>query len=249
MYNLKQSVNFLTPPANSFVITIYIPLKKMEKHIVKVLSTEFVTHNVKRFTLEKPAGYTFISGQATDVSINKPGLEEELRPFTFTCLNSDDHLEFTIKIYKGHNGITEKLLDVGEGDELIVHEVFGAINFKGPGLFIAGGAGLTPFISILRQLKADNNLAGNTLLFANHTEEDIIIKNELDSLLGDNHIDIIAEPKSGKPGQRIDKDLLKQHLPEKTNYCYICGPDEFVAAMKTNLIELGMPQDHVVIEE
>ncbi len=41
----------------------------MEKHIVKVLKTEFVTHNVRRFTIEKPAGYKFISGQATDVSI------------------------------------------------------------------------------------------------------------------------------------------------------------------------------------
>jgi ferredoxin-NADP reductase len=62
----------------------------MEKHIVKVLKTEMVTHNVKRFTLEKPAGYSFVSGQATDVSINKPGLEDELHPFTFTCLNGDD---------------------------------------------------------------------------------------------------------------------------------------------------------------
>jgi len=123
----------------------------MEKHIVKILKTEMVTHNVKRFTLEKPKNYSFISGQATDVSINKPGLENELRPFTFTCLNTDPYLEFTIKIYKGHNGVTEKLLDVNSGDELILHDVFGAINYQGPGLFIAGGAGITPFISILRQ--------------------------------------------------------------------------------------------------
>jgi ferredoxin-NADP reductase len=221
----------------------------MEKHIVKVLKTEMVTHNVKRFTIEKPAGYKFISGQATDVSINKPGLEDELRPFTFTCLNGDDHLEFTIKIYKGHNGITEKLLDVNAGDELIIHEVFGAINYQGPGLFIAGGAGLTPFISIFRQLKKDNNLAGNTLLFANRTEEDIIIKNELDEMLGQNHIDIISNPLSGGQGRRIDKDIIKQYLTQQTQYCYICGPDEFVAAMKNDLLELGIAVDRIVIEQ
>ena len=184
----------------------------MEKHIVKVLKTEFVTHNVKRFTLEKPAGYTFVSGQATDVSIHKPGLENELRPFTFTCLNSDEHLEFTIKIYRGHNGVTEKLLAVNAGDEVILHEVFGAINYKGTGLFIAGGAGLTPFISILRQLKKEGKLDGNILLFANHTGEDIIIKDELDEMLGNNHIDFIAEPVAGEKGRRIDKDILKQYL-------------------------------------
>jgi len=222
----------------------------MEKHVVKVLKTEFVTHNVKRITIEKPAGYTFISGQATDVAINKPELENDLRPFTFTCLNGDDHLEFTIKIYKGHNGITEKLLDVNEDDELIIHEVFGAINYQGPGLFIAGGAGLTPFISIFRQLKLENKLAGNTLLFANRAEKDIIIKDELDEMLGKNHIDILSDPQlPGKKGRHIDKQLLKQFLPEKTGYCYICGPDEFVAIMKNNLIELGVAEDHIVIEQ
>jgi len=223
--------------------------KVMEKHIVKVLSTAFVTHNVKRFTLEKPAGYTFISGQATDVSINKPGLVDELRPFTFTCLNSDDHLEFTIKIYNGHNGITEKLADINTGDELILHEVFGAINYQGTGLFVAGGAGLTPFISILRQLKADHKLAGNVLLFANHTEDDIIIKDELDGMLGKNHIDFIAEPLSGEKGRRIDKNVLQQYLSRETKYCYICGPDEFVSQMKTSLLELGVTEDKIVIEQ
>jgi len=217
----------------------------MEKHIVKVLKTEFVTHNVKRFTLEKPAGYTFISGQATDVSINKHGLETDLHPFTFTCLDSDDHLEFTIKIYKG---MTKKLRDINAGDELIIHEVFGAINYRGPGLFIAGGAGLTPFISIFRQLKADNKLAGNTLLFANRTENDIIIKDELDEMLGQNHVDIISNPSSGQQGKHIDKDLIKQYLTSQTEYCYICGPDEFVAVMKNYLIELGVAEDKIVIE-
>ena len=218
----------------------------MEKHIVKVLKTEFVTHNVKRFTLEKPAGYSFISGQATDVSINKKGLETDLHPFTFTCLNSDNHLEFTIKIYKG---MTKKLLDINAGNELILHEVFGAINYQGPGLFIAGGAGLTPFISIFRQLKADNKLAGNALLFANRTENDIIIKDELDEMLGQNHVDIISNPSSGQQSKHIDKDLIKQYLTSQTEYCYICGPDEFVAAMKNYLIELGVAEDKIVIEQ
>src|ERR1700749_254784 len=117
----------------------------MEKHIVKVLSTTFVTHNVKRFTLERPEGYQFTSGQATDVSINKPGMEDDLHPFTFTSLNTDEHLEFTIKTYPERNGMTQKLLDINAGDELIVHEVFGAITYRGPGIFIAGGAGITPF--------------------------------------------------------------------------------------------------------
>jgi ferredoxin-NADP reductase len=222
----------------------------MEKHIVKILTTEFVTYNVKRFTLEKPAGYTFISGQATDVAINKPGLENELRPFTFTCLNGDDHLEFTIKIYTGHNGITEKLLDVNPGDELIVHEVFGAINYSGPGLFIAGGAGITPFISIFRQLKLENKLPGNVLLFANRTEDDVILKDELDQMFGDNRIDILSNPAApGKEGKHIGKELIGRYLPGKNGYCYVCGPDEFTATMVNYLRELGIHNGQIVIEQ
>ena len=45
----------------------------MAEHVVKILRTEFITPDVKRFTLERPPGYGFIPGQATDVSINATG--------------------------------------------------------------------------------------------------------------------------------------------------------------------------------
>ncbi len=221
----------------------------MEKHIVKVLKADFVTHNVKRFVVEKPAGYTFISGQATDISINKPGLKYELRPFTFTCNNDAGHLEFIIKIYEIHEGITANLLDVNEGDELIIHEVFGAINYRGPGLFIAGGAGITPFISIFRELKAQNKLAGNILLFANKTENDIILKDELYEMLGENHINILSNPVAPLPGNFINKEMLKQYINESIKYYYICGPESFTNTLVDYLLDLGIAKDRIVIEE
>jgi hypothetical protein len=49
--------------------------KIMENHIVKV-SVE-PTHDVMRFKVQKPEGYTFVSGQATDVSINTPTLKRK----------------------------------------------------------------------------------------------------------------------------------------------------------------------------
>ena len=70
--------------------------------ITKVLSTELITRDVIRFVLEKPEGINFQPGQATRVSINKPGWENKKRPFTFTSLPDDDHLEFVIKTYSSH---------------------------------------------------------------------------------------------------------------------------------------------------
>ncbi|GHN01875.1 hypothetical protein WSM22_33640 [Cytophagales bacterium WSM2-2] len=219
----------------------------MKSYIVKVLEASLVTHNVKRFKTKKPENYHFIPGQATDVAINKPGLENELRPFTFTCLPGDNYLEFIIKMYTGHNGMTENLIKVNTGDELIVHEVFGTIQFKGPGLFIAAGAGITPFISILRQLKGQQLLKGNTLIFANRTETDIILKSELHEILGENYTDVIEFPVIGI-GKRIDKELLKRHII-LGGFCYVCGPDKFTEIMVQTLLELGVSKSNIVIEQ
>jgi ferredoxin-NADP reductase len=222
----------------------------MMNHIVKILSIEDVTHNVKRFIVEKPVGYAFIPGQATDVAINKPGLENELRPFTFTSLNDWNYLEFTIKIYKGHDGITEKLGLLSIGDELIVHEVFGTIQYKGPGVFIAGGAGITPFLSIFRQLNQTGDVQGNTLLFANHNEDDIICRAELSYLLGENFVNLLREPNDPEiKSEVIDEELLLGFSAINTNYWYICGPDAFTNAMLGYLENLGIKKEQIVIEQ
>ncbi|WEK18374.1 MAG: FAD-binding oxidoreductase [Candidatus Pedobacter colombiensis] len=219
-------------------------------HVVKILSVEDVTHNVRRFVIEKPLGFTFIPGQATDVSINKAELRDELRPFTFTSLNEWGYLEFTIKIYKGHHGITEQLAKLKTGDELIIHEVFGTIHYKGSGVFIAGGAGITPFIAILRQLRHDGLLEGNTLLFANYNESDIILKTELKYILGDKDINVLKDPlDKALTGKTIDRELLKAYIGKKGTYYYVCGPDAFTAAMVGFLEELGVEKRYVVIEE
>ena len=103
----------------------------MEEHIVKILNINQVTHDVKRFRVEKPKGYAFVPGQATEISINTRELRDEKRPFTFTCLNTDPYLEFTIKIYSNRNGITNELGKLKEGAELIIWDVWGAISYKG----------------------------------------------------------------------------------------------------------------------
>jgi len=146
------------------------------ENIVKIIDVHQVTHDVKCFRLEKPAGYEYLPGHATDLSINKPGLEAETRPFTFTALISEPYLEFTIKRYPDHHGITDRLHQLKAGDELIIRDSWGAIEYKGPGYFIAGGAGVTPFIAILRSLYRKNETTGNTLFFSNKTAEDIIYK-------------------------------------------------------------------------
>lgn len=222
----------------------------MEQYVVKILSIENVTHDVKRFQYEKPEGYHFVPGQATEVSINKIGWQEERRPFTFTGLNDQPYLEFTIKIYSDHPGVTNELNLLKPGDELIIRDVWGTIEYKGPGYFIAGGAGITPFISILRQLNKENELAGNKLFFSNKTEQDIILKDELTAMLGDDAVYVITnEPGKDHYHGYIDEAFLKKQVDDFNKSFYLCGPPGMVEAMQNTLTKLGAKPDTVVFEK
>jgi predicted ferric reductase len=63
------------------------------------------------------------------VAIDKDGLREEKRPFTFTPLPIEDRLEFTIKVYPSHEGMTDAVDDLEVGDALIVGDAWGAISY------------------------------------------------------------------------------------------------------------------------
>lgn len=220
------------------------------EHIVKIISIRQVTHDVKSFRLEKPAGYTFIPGQATEVSINKPELKDEKRPFTFTSLQDDPFLEFTIKRYPDHKGVTDALHTLKEGNELIIRDVWGAIEYKGAGYFIAGGAGITPFLAILRQLHQQDKLAGNTLFFSNKTQADIIVENELKNMLGEGAVFILTkEDKPGYTKTYINEAFIRQHVKDFNSKFYICGPDAMISDVAGVLEKLGADTDAVVFEK
>ncbi len=221
----------------------------MESHVVKIKSIGKVTHDVLRIVLKKPDNYTFTPGQATEVAINKEHWTEERRPFTFTCLPEDDYLEFIIKTYPSHTGVTNELLKLQTGDELILHDVWGAISYKGEGIFVAGGAGITPFLSIFRHLKSVNKINGNKLIFANKTKADIIHEEEFKELLGDGFINILSdETVAGYEHGFVTEPFLKKNLPPAGGKFYVCGPPPMMDAVQHILTNLGVGDDSVVIE-
>jgi ferredoxin-NADP reductase len=221
----------------------------MISYNVKILKTEYVTHDVKRFRVEKPAGYKYLPGQATEVTIK--GMEEKVgkSPFTFTSLNENEYLEFTIKIYQTGK-LTKELGKLKAGDALIIHDVWGTITYQGPGVFFAGGAGVTPFIAIFRQLYRDSKIDDNKLILSNKTDEDIILKDEFEKILGKNFINVLTREKSDKYyNQKIDKDFIKKLVNDFNQHFYICGPDKFVKDIHDILNELTVSEELIVIEK
>ena len=221
----------------------------MKEVSVKITSIDKVTHDVLKIVTSKPEQFSFTPGQAAEVSINKADWKNEKRPFTFTCLPENDYLEFTIKTYPAHKGVTNELLSLHKDDELILHEVFGAIKYKDEGVFIAGGAGVTPFISIFRYLQSKNKTGNNKLIFANKTKADIILEQEFKKLLGNNFINILADEKvDGYANGQITADFIKTNSGGINQFFYLCGPKPMMEAVEKQLADLQVKKESVIKE-
>jgi len=221
----------------------------MKQYIVKILSIKHITHDVLQLVTEKPENYNFIPGQATHIAINKPDWETKANPFTFTSIPENDFLEFCIKIYPAHKGVTNEMLKLKKTDELILHKVFGAISYKGEGVFIAGGAGVTPFISIFRDLHKKNEIDNNKLIFANKTKADILLEQEFTDLLGQNFVNILSDENTdGYANGQITEDFLKAYVNDATQHVYVCGPPPMMVAVEQQLFNLHVSKKAITIE-
>lgn len=222
-------------------------------HQVTLLSTGYVTHDVKRYVVSKPDDYDFTPGQVTSVSIDKPGLREFKRPFTFSNRPIDHVLEFTIKSYHDHNGVTHAMWDLKPGDTLHIDEPWGTIKYTKPGLFIVAGTGITPFLSIFRDLWAKNELHDSYLLYSNKTKADIICEHELThyfSQMGNGMLLTLTRKSSiGYISGRITEPIVKEFCTNGVITAYICGPKGFVEDMVEITRKVGFSNSSIIFEK
>lgn len=216
---------------------------------ITLLKKEQLTHDVVRLTLERPKDYFFTAGQAIDFRLDKPEVKDKVSPFTFTGLNTDDHLELTIKCYPSHHGMTEQIAKLQAGDEVIISEPFDTVALKGPGVFIAGGTGMTPFIAILRQKQVENALTGNSLFFFNKKKEDVFMEDEFRGLLGKGFHSVLSQEEApGHLHATVNAEFLKAHITDFHQPFYTCGPEGFVNAVKSALTSLGASEEMIDVQ-
>jgi cytochrome-b5 reductase len=219
-------------------------------HKVTLLMSEFITHDVKRFVVTRPEGFSFEPGQGVELAIDSPDWRDQGRPFTPTSLNEDRVLEFTIKCYPQHEGVTQALHQLRPGAGLQMSEPFGTIRYLGPGVFIAGGAGITPFLAIMRDLAAKQDMAGQQLIFSNKTPDDIICEKELRHAFGDRlRLICTADEFPGYEHKRIDKAWLAGQITDFDQRFYLCGPPGFMDAVNDALQSLGASSQQLVFEQ
>lgn len=220
-------------------------------HQATILFTEFVTHDTKRFILTKPENLHWLPGQGVEMVIDLPEWRnEDGRPFTPTSQPDDLILEFTIKRYTDHHGVTEKLHSLRPGEKVLLSDPFGAIQYKGFGTFIAAGAGITPFLAIFRHLSGKSELEGNRLIFSNKTVGDIICERELRHYFEDKVLFVCTREKApGYEHRRINGSMLGEIIKDYKQYFYVCGPDEFVEKINGALKSSGVEAESLIFEE
>jgi len=210
-------------------------------HSSRLLLREIMTHDVQRYILQKPAGFSFTPGQALNLALDEPEWRDQPRPFTLTNRVDDEVLELMIKSYGSHDGVTEHLAQAKPGTPLLLSDPFDSFSYQGPGWFIAAGAGITPFLAIIRDLAGRDELGGLNLIYSNKTPADILQQRELQYYFGD-RVHFVCSRERGDICSHfghVDEAYLKATIDDFSQEFYVCGPPAFTQAVKTTLKSEG----------
>lgn len=199
----------------------------MSEYQVKILSIKKIGESNYKLLIEKPSGYTFIPGQFAEFSISSDGDEKLKKHFSFTGLNNSGYLEFIIR--PCNSNAIKKIISKKTKVKVFVTEARGSLYYKGMGTFIAGGTGITPFISIFRDLKQKNDLAGNKLIYSCKSMDDVILHNGLTEMLGMNYTNVFTKERFKKYYfGRIDSNFLRMEIVDFVQYFYVSGSKSFI---------------------
>jgi ferredoxin-NADP reductase len=214
------------------------------------------TGDTSSFRFPRPNGFDYKPGQYIMVTIKS--IDKELtHPFSLSSSPTDrDFIEFTKKFTTSE--YSSRLKAMKPGDWTRVDGPYGKFTCECEYekiLFLAGGIGITPFMSIIKYC-SDNHLPTSIMLFYGcRNETEIAFKRELEEMQLKNPnlkvIFVLAEPNpnwTGKVGF-VTADMINQEVPDfKNRIFYICGPPGMVAAMQKLVVALGLPETQLRLE-
>lgn len=215
---------------------------------------------LKRDEQERPL--SFQPGQYAAISFEHRGKKSPTRCFSIVSSPTEQNtLQFSMRV---HGRFTSALQDLQKNDFVNVSGPFGGFVFDTSkdmkAVFLAGGIGITPFISMMRYLSrlgADNEV---TLLYSSQTQDDIPFKDELLSIQKHSPnlktIFVIGKgPIDQLPPANAATGFISPELFDKVtdNKCpdykfFICGPPGFMKAMSDSVSKKGVPKDKIMTE-
>jgi ferredoxin-NADP reductase len=222
-----------------------------------------IADRTRAFHFSRPAGFTFKAGQAIDVLLDGAGGATESTRHTFSIASAPFEDRLTVATRMRESDFKRALAALPVGANLRLEGPSGSLTLHSdasrPAIFIAGGIGVTPFMSILRQAARDRPARRLVLLYSNHRPEDAAWLHELKSLeRGWTDFRLLpvmtamnrsSESWSGLAG-RIDADMLRNvgvDLPSPVYY--VAGAPGMVAAMRAVLNDTRIEDDDIRSED
>jgi propane monooxygenase reductase subunit len=231
----------------------------------EVEAVEELTHDIRKLVLRvrEPDGLQFNAGQYVDIGI--PGADDEHRSFSMANAPGDpERLEFMIKLYEGgrFSGLLANGDGIAVGDELTCKGPFGMFTLRDSSprrlVFIAGGAGMAPILSLLRSMAEKGTERAATFYYGARTPDDLFALEEIERLRGElpdlAFVPALSEAGEdgggdwdGEAGLITDVvDRLEEDLADVD--AYLCGPPPMVDAAIALLERRGCPESHIYFD-
>jgi predicted ferric reductase len=257
-----QVMRFVWPAAFAAIATVYIYHRvlwslRMRSHRWTVVDVKKETHNVHTVTLESPRGekrYDYIPGQFQFMKLYRAkGLPREEHHFTVS--SSPTREGIAASTIKEVGDFTSTIGQTGPGDMAEVRGAYGRFSYvlypeERDLVFIAGGIGITPFMSMIRHMRDNREERMVLLLYANRHEQDIVFRDEIDGVAQLQCpcltvVYALSDAQAGWAGERgrINRQLiLKYCLPQDlaARAFYVCAPPRMATETVKVLRNLGV---------
>jgi predicted ferric reductase len=196
-------------------------------------------------------GIKFRGGQYVWLTLQESPFSLQQHPFSLaSSAMHPERLEITSKEL---GDFTESLQHVKAGTRCFLEGPYGAFTIEGQvadgAVFIMGGIGITPAMSILRTARDRNDQRPMLLMYANRSWEEIAFRDELEELqqqLNLRVVHVLSDPHEGWEGESgyVTAEVLDRHLPRdptRTYHYYVCGPTPMMNMVEQELAERGVP--------
>jgi ferredoxin-NADP reductase len=234
----------------------------MPSYQVKLAGREPLAEGTLAFRFEKPARFAFKAGQAVVLELLDSPPEDAQKRRTFSLASAPFERALTIATRMRGTAFKRALNALPEGASVKLVGPLGQFSLADaarPAVFIAGGIGITPFMSMLRQAANDGSPQRLLLLYSNRRPEDAAFLAELQGLERQNkNFRLVATmTEMGKSVREwhgetgvINADLIKRAVDEVfAAVYYVVGPPAMVAAMQETLRRMGVAEENIQTEE
>ena len=228
---------------------------------LKLIQHKPVATNTIEFRFEKPDNFKFISGQYGGFTLINPAETDAggiTRRFSLLSTPQDNHITVTTRIQT--SAFKRMLCTFKPGDEIKFAGPSGNFTLhedgNTPAVMIAGGIGIAPFYSMIRDCAAREPQRAITLFYGNQTNKDGAYLSELTALARQmpnfKLVAVLNAPEADWQGETgfITHTMIRKYVVDLASpIYYICGSPVMVTTLQETLLEMGIDQERIKVED